>query len=253
MNPFEQAPAVRLKIADLIVSPTEQVRVKGEGEKKVAQYCEQTRRGSEPPPILVARCPRTKTLAVVDGFHRLAAIRRLREGKRKRPRTYVWAHVADLNITEGRWYGSEFNAAHGVPLTKRDHRRRFRYFMDAGRWKAEDGERKTLRTIQVEFGGIVSHHTIHRWMHEDYPHIARRYDTPGRQKHREAERPFPTDEDDAMGTNLEAIKNFYKIAITFSTEDRQRMADAMAEFAAKLRTTPQAPLRKNKRRTKAAT
>jgi hypothetical protein len=229
-NPFDGLQPVKVRLADIAVDRMQQVRAMGESIGVIRRYRERIERGSEPPPVLIARTKR-KGQILVDGFHRIEALRQV-------GRKFVWALIADIEVPEARWFGSEFNADHGVALTKKDHRRRLKFYVDAGFWTdPETGSRKALRTIAIELGGVVHWQTIHAWMKKDRPSVARHYNVPGRQRQTPPNIPGQSyeGEKDNMGINLEQIESFYRVASQFNPEDRAVMAEALTKIAAKLR------------------
>jgi hypothetical protein len=90
---------------------------------------------------------------VVDGFHRLAAARKLGW-------SHVSANVAKMTAPEARSYALLANTKHGRALSRFDKDRLFDLYVADGKHRGADGGTKSTRVIQVELNHIYSHETI---------------------------------------------------------------------------------------------
>jgi hypothetical protein len=171
-------------IARLIVDPAMQVRTRLNSET-VERYAEALRQSENPerrfPPVQVAILG--QAWHVVDGFHRIEAARAV-----GLERIAVEARPA-ATLEEARWRAGAANLTHGLPLRRPELREVFRRFVRAGGhrragvrpWRGmgpeppEARRRRFLsyREMATALGGIVPTRTLIRWMHADFPSVAR--------------------------------------------------------------------------------
>lgn len=122
--------------------------------------------GEEPfPPILVARLP-DKRLVVVDGYHRFSALEELRED-------FIKAKVIECSFDHACWLAAKANLAHGVQLTRKDHKEVFKRYIKAGQHRKPDGAPQSYRELQIGIGNIRNHTTLRIWMQKDFPDLFR--------------------------------------------------------------------------------
>jgi ParB-like chromosome segregation protein Spo0J len=153
-------PTVKLQIADIVLRPEWQVRAEM-NYGVVASYVTATIHGKMPP-IRLARV--NGALMLVDGWHRLAAAKRLE-------RETIRATVEDMTEDEARWAAAEANTTHGLPLKHAEKREVFRRYMQTGQHR--EGRRlKSYRDIARDLHGIVGKSSLQRWMENDFPKIA---------------------------------------------------------------------------------
>jgi len=124
-------------------------------EDYVRRYTQRYKVEAELPPVEVALV--NGAYFLIDGFHRLEALRRL-------GRTEASARIRilpDLNAVL--WEGFEINSRHGVHYTKDERRKGFKLYLRMGRQYVEGKPRtprwlKSLNQIGKEWG--ISPHTI---------------------------------------------------------------------------------------------
>lgn len=102
-------------------------------------------------PIKIAKVG--KAHYVVDGFHRLAAARKLRWST-------ISANVATMSAEEARDFALLSNTKHGKRLGRHDKARLFEQYLAQAKHLDADGVVKASRVIQVELNHIYSHETI---------------------------------------------------------------------------------------------
>lgn len=102
-------------------------------------------------PISVAKVG--KAHYVIDGFHRLAAARKLGW-------SHISADVARMSAGEARGYALLANTKHGKNLGRHDKDRIFDEYVAQGGHVGADGVLKASRVIQAELNHIYSHETI---------------------------------------------------------------------------------------------
>lgn len=102
-------------------------------------------------PIKVAKIGRAHW--VVDGFHRLAAARKLGW-------SHIAASVATMSAGEAQGYSLLSNTKHGKGLSRHDKTRLFEQYVEQGKHVGADGVVKASRVIQGELNHIYSHETI---------------------------------------------------------------------------------------------
>lgn len=119
------------------------------------------------PPIHLAR--KDGFLYLVDGWHRLAAMERVKL-------TRVTAIITEVT-TDGEieWLTATGNLTHGLPLKPRERRKVFNAYIDTRQHIKADGGLKSYREIAQELKGSTTHTTIRNWMLKDYPELAEQY------------------------------------------------------------------------------
>lgn len=157
-------------LADIVCREDWQVR-RSIDPTKVKEYANAYRNGACMPPIALARIE--GALYLLDGWHRLAAVRR--NGGED-----IKATVAGMTEDEARWSAAAGNLRHGLPLKSREMRVVFRVFVQTGQHR--QGRRfKSYRDIARDLGGSRGYTTIRNWMHEDFPAVFRAMGETGRQ------------------------------------------------------------------------
>lgn len=130
----------------------------------VAQYRQAYSLGVSLPPLRLGIV--SGALVLVDGGHRLAALRALGQ-------TEAEAVAEPMTEAEARWQSGQCNLAHGLPLSRAEKREAFRAYVKAGRHKAAPCRFKTYRAMAEELAGISSVSGIRVWMREDFPRVFR--------------------------------------------------------------------------------
>ena len=143
-----------IPIDRIVVDERFQIR-SGLTEDYVKKYTLRYKVEAELPPIEVADVDGAYFL--IDGFHRLEALRRL-------GRTQATARIRALpDLNAVLWEGFEINSRHGVHYSKEERRRGFKLYLKMGRCYVEGKPRtarwlKSLNQIGKEWG--ISPHTI---------------------------------------------------------------------------------------------
>jgi hypothetical protein len=127
--------------------------------------------GQSFPPIRLANV--NGALILMDGWHRLAAQRKLKESDGS-PKTRVLATIETLTENEARWQAALANTTNGLPLHFTERVNVFHAFIKTGQHRRGKRGYKSYREIARELGGLAPKSTVHRWMKEHYPKIARR-------------------------------------------------------------------------------
>lgn len=152
-----------IRLASLVINDAFQIRLKP--DKATVERYRQCYKAEVPmPPIKVALVDGAPVL--VDGFHRVEAMRRVGIISTE-------ALVAEATRTEARWMAAEANLAHGLPLKPSEVRRVFKAYVRARKHYAGKGKLKSYRTIAQDIGRHFT--TIRAWMLEDFPKIAEQY------------------------------------------------------------------------------
>ena len=164
---------ITLQAASIYVSSQLQIR-HSLNHDQVDTYRNNYLNGIDMPPIEIARLG--ERYWVVDGFHRLAAMKRISP-----------SYEVDCILLKGlsrdaiRWRAVEANMKHGLALTQDERRGGFNVFVGQ-RMNRKTSRRKPLRECGPEdfmsyselgklFG--ISSKTAQRWMWELYPRTAR--------------------------------------------------------------------------------
>lgn len=158
----DQPGTLRVALKDIVQSPKYQMRQKLDGAT-VSRYATVLANGSTLPPVKLAEV--NGALVLVDGWHRVAAHRKLGTFD-------IEATVDAASEKDALWMAAQANLTHGLPLKSREVRAVFRAYMDAGKyWK---GRRpKSYREIAEDLGNLKTHQTIANWMSKDYRDVAR--------------------------------------------------------------------------------
>lgn len=134
----------------------------------VDRYCKAMNAGASFPPPLVARVGGTEALLLIDGFHRLHAMR----NAFRPPDELEVELVAVRTMAEARWLAAKANLRHGLQLKKSELRDAFRAYVRAKEHRdRRTGALRTYRDIAADLERPVS--TIHRWMEKDFPRVFR--------------------------------------------------------------------------------
>lgn len=117
-----------------------------------------------------------KSLFLVDGFHRLAAMEEFAKGADGAGRLgKIRVDVIAATEKEALLLAAKANLRNGLPLKKSEIRNVFRAYMDAnGNVEKIDGKPalKSYRAIAADLGGLCSHMTARNWMLADYSDTA---------------------------------------------------------------------------------
>jgi hypothetical protein len=137
----------------------------------VAQLATAYQDGSKPPPpIEVAMVD--GVAVVVDGWHRVAALRSLR-------RDAVDARVRTMGVDDARWVAAMANLQHGLNLKPKERKAALRAalatYVRSKRHLKRRGSVKSFREIAEDFEGTLSHSSVRRWMYADHPKVAAKY------------------------------------------------------------------------------
>jgi len=108
-----------------------------------------------------------KSCVVVDGFHRLEALRRA--GAKK-----VKAIITDGTKKEAIKEAARANTEHGLPVRKKDERNTLKSFMDAGCYQTAEGHLE-ITAIKDTLRFTASDRTMRRWIQADTPSIYSKY------------------------------------------------------------------------------
>lgn len=153
----------KLALSDILIDDKLQVRRKL-NDGAVANYTNVYKAGGTMPPLRVARLP-GGTLMLVDGWHRLAALKALGEA-------HVTAEIVETTESGARWEAARANLKHGVPYRSTEFRDVFRAYVSARQHRDKRGTPKSYRDIAQEIGGTRSYSTVRNWMLKDFPKIA---------------------------------------------------------------------------------
>ncbi len=152
-----------VKIADIAFRDAWQVRNKI-NETTVNSYKAIYKNGGEMPPVELALID--GALHLVDGWHRVAALRLLGI-------TEVDANVTQMAIGEARWAAARANLSHGLPLKPKEMRNVFRAYISSRQHYKANGRIKSYRDMEAELSNRVSYRTLNRWMEIDHPRLAK--------------------------------------------------------------------------------
>jgi ParB-like chromosome segregation protein Spo0J len=132
----------------------------------IAKYASIYKSGGSMTPVRVARIKGGGPLMLVDGWHRIAALKSLGRGR-------VEAEVFETTTKGARWEAAKANLNHGVPLKGVEYRNVFKAYIHARQHRDAKGRLKSYRDIAAAIGGTRSYSTIRNWMIADFPTIAR--------------------------------------------------------------------------------
>ena len=134
--------------------------------RKVQQYATAYLNEAPLPPVIVGQ--RGEGFVLIDGFHRLAAMR-------KAGITVVEAVVTDESEDLWKWVAAKANLSHGLPLKKSELFNAFLVLVESQQhMHKKSHELKSYREITADLGGSIPHTTIRNWMLKQYPDIAKR-------------------------------------------------------------------------------
>jgi hypothetical protein len=167
-----------LAVGDIRERPEYQVRSGGVSLPHVNTLARAMESEGDLAPISVAKIRRAHW--VVDGFHRLAAARKLGW-------SHISADVATMTAEEARDFALLANTKHGKRLGRADKTRLFDEYLALGKHVGGDGVVKASRVIEGEVNHIYSHETIRGKLKAagvevdvevEYPNGFRPYGTP---------------------------------------------------------------------------
>lgn len=150
-------------IEDIIQDSTFQVRA-ALAPAYIKRYADAYRVGAKIKPIQLAQIG--GSLYLLDGWHRLAALRQVGE-------TTVEAEVATMDREAAQWCAAQANLANGLPLKRAEYRNVFRAYIRAKQHRHSPHRLKSYREIAKEIG-LVPHTTIRNWMRAEFPKLAAR-------------------------------------------------------------------------------
>jgi hypothetical protein len=149
-----------VEIPQLALDPEFQMRRKLDAGT-VKKYENVYKSGKPMPPVKVARV--AGVLVLVDGWHRVEALKRLNVSR-------VDAEVTEATREQALWMAARANLEHGLPLKTNELRDVFRTFIKAKQHVLPRGRLMSYRDIGAELGKPQS--TIYAWMKKDFPAIA---------------------------------------------------------------------------------
>lgn len=153
----------KVLLADIIQDPLFQVREKLDAGT-VARYADAMKAGIELPPIAVMKVNGAPML--IDGWHRVAAARRLGIEE-------LVAIITEGSEDDLRWEAARANLTHGLPLKKKELRPVFQAYVRSGQHRGRGNRVKSARDISKDLQGAVHHGTVLRWMEADFPAVYR--------------------------------------------------------------------------------
>jgi len=153
---------LRVKLSDIVAREAWQVRAKTYEDTVKRYYAIYRRDMNTLPPISVADV--NGTLLLVDGWHRLEALKR-------HEREYVPAYVFKATEEEAQWKAASANLKHGLPLKPRELRKVFRAYISAKQHRRRGRGLKSYRAMAADLGNVVSYNTVRNWIRSDYPAI----------------------------------------------------------------------------------
>ncbi len=153
---------LRVKLSDVVAREAWQVRAKTYEETVKTYYAIYKRDMDTLPPILVAEV--NGTLLLVDGWHRLEALKLL---------GCETASVVLFKATEeeAQWRAASANLTHGLPLKARELRNVFKAYVKAKQHRRRGRGIKSYREMAADLGNRVSYNTVRNWMRSFYPAI----------------------------------------------------------------------------------
>jgi len=159
----QQTPNVLIPINGVLVDDDLQVRNEVYSWK-VEQYAQAYRNGAILPPIEVGQ--KGEGFILIDGFHRLAALKRIKE-------PVVEAIVTDEPESQWKWIAAKRNLTHGMPLRKDEIYNAFVVYMESKQYMHKKSYAlKSYREIAADLVW-KGHTTIRNWMLKAYPEIAK--------------------------------------------------------------------------------
>lgn len=211
------AEPIQLTIEEIIVAPEVfQIRDKINKEK-VKEYKAAYRNETNMPPVLIANVK--KVLYLVDGFHRIEALKEL--GQR-----YVDAFIFHTaNIDNARFHGALENTKNGLPLKSAEKERIFDLYIQARKYRCVESGYKSIRQIARDLG-FWSPNTVSSRLRKHYgaiyKHIISTY--PASEEWRETLSSRKPDEHFRKKTPaeqaIETLTSVYKQIPVFSSKER---------------------------------
>ncbi|WP_162917321.1 ParB N-terminal domain-containing protein [Dongia deserti] len=163
MNDQPQSGTETIKLSSLVINDAFQIRLKLD-PATIERYRQSYKAEVPMPPIKVALVDGAPVL--VDGFHRVEAMRRAGIFNTE-------AIVTKASRTEARWIAAEANLTHGLPLKAREVRLVFKAYVRARKHYDGKAQLKSYRAMGQELARPFS--TIRNWMRQDFPKIAAQY------------------------------------------------------------------------------
>lgn len=165
-NTTERPEATNIPIKEILQDESFQVR-KNLDNGIIKRYASVYKAGDAMPPVTVARIG--QGLVLVDGWHRIAALKSLGCPE-------VSAVIKEATEAEARWMAAKANTEHGLQLKSSELRAVFRVYVRAGKYRGVgQGKPKSYRQIASELGGQKSYSTIRNWMKKDFRRISKQY------------------------------------------------------------------------------
>lgn len=176
-------------------------------------------------PVQLARVD--GALYLVDGWHRLAALRLL-------GRDEVEASIFDATMHEAHWRAAIANTKHGLPLKRKELRNVFRAYIKSRQHRKHDGSIKSYRTMENDLGNLVVFATLRNWMKKDFSKIAAemsdQYGDVDKARYHGGEAPRP---ESLELTPLEAAKAKLDSALAEARSMSPRDREDLMQYAAK--------------------
>lgn len=160
-NPY--AITHQVALADIVKRPGWQVR-KGLSTGTVDRYAAIFKAGGDMDPVTLAQVG--DVLVLIDGAHRMEALRRL-------GRDSVEATVTKMTEAQAEWAAASANLEHGQPLKKAELREVFHHYIATGQHRKGRGKVKSLREIARDIPG-VTHGTVRNWLQAGFPDLYRK-------------------------------------------------------------------------------
>jgi hypothetical protein len=221
-----------IKIADIAIRDDWQVRGKLDNAA-VSRYKNIYKNGGTMPPIRIALV--AGTLRLVDGWHRLEALRLLGHDE-------VLADIVEMTLSDARWAAASANLTHGLPLKSKEVRNVFNAYITSRQHYKANGRTKSYRDIAADLNGVVTYRTLNRWMEEDHPKIAKEMSS----RHGGADKahyhdggPPKVDCITPLQAALESLDNAIAEARAMSPEERRELLDYARRLLGRLETLPQ--------------
>ncbi|VTU25114.1 hypothetical protein SRS16CHR_03595 [Variovorax sp. SRS16] len=161
-NPFLDTSTVLL--ADIVTRDTWQVR-KRINAAMVKKYAAIYGAGTSMEPIRLARVD--SVLMLIDGAHRLAALRFLGE-------TQTEVIVTPMKEHAAQWAAASANLEHGMPLKSAELREVFRAYIATKQHHAGRGRVKSFAEIAKDIPG-KTRYSYRNWMMKDFPEVFRKF------------------------------------------------------------------------------
>jgi hypothetical protein len=157
----------RVALDRIITNDDLQIRYRF-SEPTAERYRKAMDAGTVFPPLLVAAVGQSEGLLLIDGFHRLDAMRRMFS-----PPSDIEVEIVGVRTMEdARWLAAKANLKHGLPLKPKELREVFRAYVRANQYL--DARTRRLQSYR-EMATILGcgRSTLHRWMEKDFPRVFR--------------------------------------------------------------------------------